>query len=731
MNRSSRRKKKNNWLFFVGAFLAAGLGQFFLAQAGQAWAFWAGAGFYGLGLTLFLKALQPTQAEEAKTSSRLSFRLEILLFLFLALLTVFFRVYGTNRFPDGVFADRAEVALGALRILHGHWRPFLEGLSQHVPEVCIYYLAAGWIKVFGSSPEVFSYFDATLSILGVLAFYLVFRQLSSPRIALLAFFFLAVMRWNFVFGHQIYYQCQMVLFMAPALGLLLYSLRKKRWPFAVLAGFIAALGLYSYQAFKAFPLFVLAAMAYEFFKDRRAFREQERSWAVFWLVLVMGAAPLLGWMMDQGKIGRREAEVSVFSQMKEVESTAPLWRNVKDAAFMFNRRGDINSQSNFQSHRMLDDVSGVFFVLGLGLAFRRFKERPTFYALAGLGVMSLPSLFSINGGHAGRMLGTTPFTALLCALAFSEVWFQGKELFKKKPAFLRVLGASGTGLLALTAFLNFHLYFHEQAADPNCRADFSWAETIVGRTIVQADPQIEFFLPSRFYGHPTVKFLTYPHWEKIHPLNLNHPPQPSNYPAGTSFGFWEEAYNMGVLGFLVQCYPGGKMDAFRDPLGQTALYDYRMPAGIPNSSKPGFPRLQRGLYGTYRVAGDALPFLERWDPLINFTFRDLPLASASLRIHWTGRFQAPQAGAYVFQVATWEGQQARIFVDGAGNPDFTFSPALPTTLKAGWHHLDLDFQKEDYPIAAVGLLWKRPGQGQFEFMPDKVFGPIGKKPPAP
>ena len=355
--------------------------------------YWPGVGFFGLGLALFLKASPVTGVAQAETPFPFSPRIEIPLFLFLTSLGIFFRFYGANRFPDGVFADRAEVALGGLRILNEHWRPFLEGLSQHVPEVCIYYLAAGWIKLFGSSPEVFSYFDATLSILGVLGFYWVFRQLGSPRTALLAFFFLAVMRWNFVFGHQVYYQCQTILFMAPALGLLFYSLNKKRWPFAALAGFITALGLYSYQAFKAFPLLALVLMAFEFFKDRKGFKGQERPWAVYWLVLILGAAPLLGWMMDQGKIGRREAEVSVFSQMREAGNAAPLWRNVKDAALMFNRRGDINSQSNFESHRMLDDVTGVFFILGVGLAFRRFKERTYFYALAGLSVMSLPSLF--------------------------------------------------------------------------------------------------------------------------------------------------------------------------------------------------------------------------------------------------------------------------------------------------------------------------------------------------
>ena len=720
---------KNPLFAFPGALAAAALGQFFLAQAGQAWTFWAGLGFYAISVGLFTRLLPPIQA--GVPSRPLSRGAETTLFLLTALLAVFFRVYGTNRFPGGVFADRAEVALGGLRILHEHWRPFLEGLSQHVPEVCIYYLAAGWIKLFGSAPEVFSYFDAVLSILGVLGFYWVFRLWVPARTALLAFFFLAVMRWNFVFGHQIYYQCQTVLFMAAALGLLYHSLRKAQWPFAALGGLAAALGLYAYQSFKAFPVLALVLMGYEFLKDRRGFRSQERPWAVFWLVLVLGAAPLLGWMMDKGEVGRREAEVSVFTQMREAGSPAPLWRNLKEAALMFNRTGDTNAQSNIPGHRMLDDITGAFFIIGLGFALRQWRERPFFFALAGLSVMNLPSLFSINGGHAGRMLGTTPFTALLCAMGALQIWEGGWALLPQRPGSGRAFQVSATGVLALAAFLNFHVYFNEQAHDPQCRWDFSWNETTVGRAIAQADPRTEFFLPSRFDGHPTVKFLTYPHWERMHPLDLSGPPQPSAYPPGSSFCFWEEQYNAGALGFLAQCYPGGKVDAFQDPLGQAALYDYRVPAAALAALKPGFPRVQRGLYGTYRTAGNDRPFLERWDPLINFSFRDLPQTSLPLQIHWTGHFRVPKGGNYEFQVVTWPGEGVRILVDGRGNTVFADSTVLPLPLKAGWHRLDLDFQKGDSPIAAVNLLWKRPGQGRYEFIPNDAFGPVKAKASAP
>ena len=141
---------------------------------------------------------------------------------------IYLRASGANHYPSGIFADRAEVACGALRILHDHWRPSLEALNLHVPEWWIYYMAAGWFKIFGESPEIFAYFDVFLSTAGIVLMYTAFRQWSGPFPALLAFFLLAVMRWNFAFAHQIYFQSQTVFFMSLTLAALFYALRKQK-----------------------------------------------------------------------------------------------------------------------------------------------------------------------------------------------------------------------------------------------------------------------------------------------------------------------------------------------------------------------------------------------------------------------------------------------------------------------------------------------------------------------
>ena len=76
---------------------------------------------------------------------------------------------------------------------------------------------------------------------------------------------------------------------------------------------------------------------------------------------------------------------------------------------MFNRQADNNTQADFDRHPMLDDATGILFVLGFFYAAWRWRERPFFLSLAGVVIMSLPSYLSIDAGHAGPKLGCHAF----------------------------------------------------------------------------------------------------------------------------------------------------------------------------------------------------------------------------------------------------------------------------------------------------------------------------------
>ncbi len=718
-------------LLFV--FLLGGTGQFFMAQEGEGLSLALGLCFYALSVFFLFKIFPIPQSNQFPQVETLSPLREGLLFFLVLALGIFLRASGAGQYPEGVFADRAEVALGALRILHDHWRPSVEALSLHVPELCVYYMAAGWFKLFGESPEHFAYFDVFLSTAGIALIYIAFRQLTGPLTSLLAFFLLAVMRWNFAFAHQIYFQTQTVFFMSLTLAPLLYALRKQKPVWAALAGIFLGAGLYSYQAFKAVPLLILVLMLWELFREKERFRKNREVWAVLWVVFLLAAAPLLSWVLQNGELGRREPEVSILARIHSEKSLWPIVENIRDIALVFNHAMlDGNSQSNFRHHRILDDVTGVVFVFGFFYALRRIKEKPFFAALAGLGIMCLPGFFSISGSNLGRLLGVTPFVAYLCALFLSGLWRQWRAI-RPSSSLNRAVAVLGLLLLAAAGYENYCEFFQVQAHLPECINDCSWSESRAGRFIAGLPPGTQSFLSSRFYGHPTVRFLAYPNEEGMHPLDLTQLPQPEAYPKGSAFCFVLDEFKQGTIEFLTALYPGGSVSQDRDALGNTPLYIYQVPAQALAKLPKGFPRMEKGLLGLYRHGQDEkeIPFLKRWDPILDFGYRDIPMTGTPLFIHWTGKFKAKVAGHYRLWGAIFAAtDQGRIEVDQKQGQGLSANPYWEGYLKPGWHLLDFYFQDGGSPVAAASLLWEPPGRGKFDFLPNEVLGPIPSSPSA-
>jgi hypothetical protein len=116
--------------------------------------------------------------------------------------------------------------------------------------------------------------------------------------------------------------------------------------------------------------------------------------------------------------------------------------------------------------------------------------------------------------------------------------------------------------------------------------------------------------------------------------------------------------------------------------------------------------------------------LERWEPVLNYTFRDLPLIDTPGSARWSGELIAPKTGVYEFLIVTFENAKAGLSLDGSPVTDLAAHPAGRAKLKAGNHKIFLDYQMPAAQVAAVNLLWKKPGAEKFEFVPNENFGKI-------
>ncbi|HTA76450.1 MAG TPA: hypothetical protein VK791_04770, partial [bacterium] len=280
-------------------------------------------------------------------------------------------------------------------------------------------------------------------------------------------------------------------------------------------------------------------------------------------------------------------------------------------------------------------------------------------------------------------------------------------------------------LLAGITFENFYTYFIIQTNLTECVADSSWSESKTGRLIAALPPNTQCFLPTIYYGHPTVLYLTYPGWNKVHQLDISRPPMPASFPKDSSFCFLLDSFKMGTLLYLETLYPGGQVATFRDPLGEISIYTYLVPSRVleklTNQTIP-----KKGLVGVYRHSPDQKeqPFLKRRDPLLNFNFRDLTMTGTPLFIHWNGRFKADKKGVYQFGVILFGSAKGNLLIDRKKLGGYSERPFWQGELKKGWHQFQFDYQDPGSSVAQVNLLWKPPGKANFDFMPNQVFGEI-------
>ena len=686
------------------------LGQGFLSQSEKPFTLWLGLLFYGAALW---KLRRVPFSAVGKDSFPLSFKTETVLLILILVLAFALRIFRIEEIPAGMHTDQGLTGLSALRILYEGWHPFPEALNYQVPEPLLFYQLAGWFGLVGSSYFTFHLFFVLLSLAAFPLIYWVFRQLAGPKIALLALFILSVMRWNWIETRNGYPSVQVSLYLFGALALWLYGLKvRKQWPFFLSALFIGA-GLYTYQAFKAVPFLILTYVIYEYV-TRWNGTKMKRPRLLLCAILVLAvASPLIHYDLQNKTFGNREGDLFIGHKIAETGSLKPAWDVWSGTALMFNREGDMNPRHNIPGHRMLDDVTGILWVLGLALAWRLRKKREGYYPLAGFFVMSLPGLLSTDIAHSNRLVCLTPFVAYFAALGGMAIYKRAKTLWPEEPRLAARFGV----VLAGIAALNSYTYFVTQANDKNCKSAFGLAQYFVGfnlESFQKYSKEYYFYADSSLFHNHTVSFLDYPARKNTFEFNLQDWAQ-GNIPKDKTPLLFMEPNKTGVVDFLKTAYPGMKSSSSQDSNGRILFYTCASPPSKLVEAKP----WDKGLKGVYFNSNqwNSPPLAVRWDPVLNMTNQfDFPFTQPPpFKIRWSGALEIANAGAYQFQFLASD--QAKLWLDGR--------PAAlekPLALSAGSHPLRINFEKNGGDEMALTFIWKKPGADKWEVVPGSVFG---------
>lgn len=565
---------------------------------------WRGLWFYLAAVVLLIAGLWPWKKEGLQRLP-LSPKVEWTAFGLIMAVALFYRLYHIAEIPAGIFIDEGFAGYLALKVIHeGYHFFYLPEPHQH-PSLFIYLLAL-WFKVLSPTAVHFTLFSVFMGVASLPFIYWTYRQWAGPRVALVGLFILSVMRWNINFTRNSMRTETMPVFMFAAISFFLYGYQnQKRWALAA-GGFFLGAGLYTYQSYKIFPFLIILYLAYELAANFKKFKANLPGIGIAALLFLLWAAPLLHLMWEWKSFGPREASISMLAKIQQDHSIQPLVTNTVATALMFNRRGDPNPRHNLQDHRMLDDVTGVLFVLGVFYALRYAYRRKYFYALLGFFIMSLPCLLSTDAAHANRMMGTTPFICFLAAVPIAALWGRIRALFGQAGEIVLVL------LLAVPLYFmaaqNFHDYFDLQANNFASWAEFSTPETSIGKAINVNGDAYEYYLSPRFYNHYTILFLGYFEQNHTHPLRFPEAILPASAPPGRGLFYAFERGREGVLDEIKSVYPGGKEEDVKGPNGETVVTFYFVPASSVDAAR-GLKAELSGPSAPQQVAGfpSALP----------------------------------------------------------------------------------------------------------------------------
>ncbi len=363
--------------------------------------------------------------------------------------------YPENNGREGLFINIQALFLKFLLPENGHPEPWMLKLPS---------------AIFG-----------ILTVLGV--FFLareLFRNYHGNKIALLSSFFLAVSFWHVNFSRIGFRAIMAPFFLTWGIYFLLLSFRKlgsaKNRLLPLLAGTIYGLGFYSYIAYRATPILILAIMILSWLKNKNIKRHILFASLCFIFASIITVLPLLNYFIkNPADFFGRTAQISIFNSPTLVKD---LGLNILKTAAMFNFAGDYNWRHNIAGRPLLFWPVGILFLIGLFLSVKNFRKN--FILLGWLIVAALPVVISNEGmPHALRAIIMAPPIFILAAWGGVKLydWFLNRNVAKK------FLLAATSSLLAFLVVESYWSYFLFWGKNQEVKNAFSENYLEIGRLV--------------------------------------------------------------------------------------------------------------------------------------------------------------------------------------------------------------------------------------------------------
>ena len=659
---------------------------------------------YGSSMLLLLVALPSLDGRWTALAGRLGqgtngswhLRAAIPWCVLVAILALAFavRVYHLDSLPAGLWFDEADNLAQARLIQRDPGATPVYVPSTNLPSLYLMPIAAV-VDLTGVTVTSGRIVSVAFGLAGVVVVFLLVRLILAPSLALVAAFVYAVSRWEINWSRIGMHGVTAPLFAALTAYLTLRALRSGRVADYGFAGGALGLSLWFYASLRFLPLVLGFMLLHHLVFQRPAARTFLARVLVMVAVMLAVAAPVFqSAIVDSDEFFARTRVTSVFSVMSFGDAIGEVWGSLGAHALMFNDRGDPNPRHNLPDTPMLDFMSGVLLVLGLGVALANWRNLALVSLPFWVFFMVLPGVLTLpwEAPQSLRSVGAIPAVVILVTLSVGAVWTVGRSA--PWPAVRRGTPAIVLAALGGIAYLNINTYFGPQASHPQVYASFSTVETLLARHMLEQQRRGHSLFVSRQFKHglSTALLANEPRYDVIRaPTGI--PINPDNVWLGASI--YLEPREGSVYRLLQAYYPDARFEVVRPPGGGDVLYysavlsraQLEDPRGLVARSSRADGTVRETLVSSTEVI---------WLPKIQAVPFDLV---------WEGALHIVEPGSYV--LALDGSVEAEVFLDGRRILDgrrtsVRIEPAV------GLHALTVTARVEDVP-GFLRLSWQPPG----------------------
>jgi hypothetical protein len=378
--------------------------------------------------------------------------------------------------PRSYFGDEPRVGMFLLQAYSGGRIPNFFSMGWNTWPVIGLSLQGLFAPLFGLHMWTLRLSSAFMGTLGVLATYLLTRELLTRRAACFAAILFAVCRTAIDFSRLGITHAQVLGLEPLAFFFLWRALNGGRAVAYLWAGVITAWCLYSYNAGQLVPPLVFGWLLLGALARPRRLRTHWRGAALLTAAFVLILFPYLYYFSDAFSFGPNWGQWTIMARNRQTLGQvldawrsggfAPAWAMLSRQMWLtwlgFGVLPGAGYPLGYRRGGMLDDVSAALFVLGLAMAIRRLRRgNHAFVVYWWLATVLAGGIATVDPPAFVRMVGLLPALAIFAALPLD--W-----LARNATGFARRVIGTGlaVALVAGAAWNNYQTYFVVYAAAP-------------------------------------------------------------------------------------------------------------------------------------------------------------------------------------------------------------------------------------------------------------------------